>query len=103
MPSGRKSTMRTKLAPTNTSQNSSFLERKSRIHTNTAEPTKGPSTVPVPPKRVMMSTVPDIVQWMFSMGTNSRVMVRSAPASPEKRPDRAKATSFTRRVSYPQA
>jgi hypothetical protein len=99
MPSGRKSTMRTKLAPTNTSQYSSFLERKSRIHTNTAEPTKGPSRVPVPPKRVMMSTVPDIDQWMFSMGTNSKAMVKSPPARPEKSPESAKATSFTRRVS----
>ena len=91
--------MSTKAPPTNTSQYSRCLLRKSRIQMNTPAPTKGPSSVPVPPKSVMISTVPDIGQWMFSMGTNSSTTVRSAPARPEKRPEIAKAHSFTRRVS----
>ncbi len=53
----------------------------------------------MPPKSVMISTEPDMVQWMFSIGTNSSTTVRSAPASPEKKPEIAKAASRTRRVS----
>ena len=76
-----------------------LLRRKSRIHRNTDEPTKGPSRLPVPPKSVMISTVPDVPQWMFSMGTNSSTIVISPPASPEKKPESRKATSRTRCVS----
>ena len=65
----------------------------------TPAPTKGPSRVPVPPNSVMIRTEPDICQWMFSIGTNSSTTVSSAPASPEKKPEIAKAASLTRRVS----
>ena len=65
----------------------------------TPAPTKGPSSVPVPPNKAMISTVPDIGQWMFSIGTNSSTTVSSAPASPEKKPEIANAASLTRRVS----
>jgi hypothetical protein len=99
MPSGRKSTISTKAPPTKTSQYSRCLLRKSRIQMKTPAPTKGPSKVPVPPKSVMISTEPDIDQWMFSIGTNSSTTVSSAPASPEKKPEIRNATSFTRRVS----
>jgi hypothetical protein len=47
----------------------------------------------------MISTEPDIAQWMFSIGTNSRTTVSSAPARPEKNQEIRNATSFTRRVS----
>ena len=99
MPSGRKRTISTKAPPTKTSQYSRYLLRKSRIQMKTPAPTKGPSSVPVPPKSVMISTEPDMVQWMFSIGTNSSTTVSSAPASPEKKPEIAKAASRTRRVS----
>ena len=46
MPSGRKSTISTKAPPTNTSQYSRCLLRKSRIQMNTPAPTNGPSSVP---------------------------------------------------------
>ena len=91
--------MRTKAPPTKTSQYSRCLLTKSRSQMKTPAPTKGPSRVPVPPKRVMMRTVPDICQWMFSMGANSSTTVSSPPARPEKKPEMAKAASFTRRVS----
>ena len=91
--------MSTKAPPTKTSQYSRCLLRKSRIQMKTPAPTNGPSSVPVPPNSVMIRTVPDICQWMFSIGTNSSTTVSSAPASPEKKPEIAKATSLTRRVS----
>ena len=99
MPSGQKRTISTNAAPTNTSQYSRCFDTKSRIQMNTPAPRNGPSSVPVPPNSVMIRTVPDICQWMFSIGTNSSTTVSSAPASPEKRPEMTNATSFTRRVS----
>jgi len=55
--------------------------------------------VPLDHARWVVSTAPDIGQWMFSIGTNSSTMVRRPPARPAKKPEIAKATSRTRLVS----
>ena len=50
------------------------------------EPTAGPRNVPAPPKRVMMTICPEVMKWMFSIGTVSPYMIASAPATPDMAP-----------------
>ena len=69
----------------------------SRSNKTSPAPTNGPSSVPVPPRRTIITTMPDVVQCTTSSETTPWPTACSPPASPDSPAESTNATSICTR------
>jgi hypothetical protein len=81
--------------PLDASQSSSW--------TTIAAPTGPPHSVPMPPRTVMSTTLPDVVQFSSCSDANPCEMANTPPASPARPAEMTKTTILYRFTSYPSA
>jgi hypothetical protein len=99
IPLGSNRTNAEKIAPTTIGHASRTRLRRSSSTRNVAAPTKGPKKVPAPPRSVIMTTCPEVVQYNDSTGTTVSRRASRAPASPAKPAENTKDRCFTRLTS----
>src|SRR6266478_4253929 len=103
IPRGRNRTNAEKIVPITRGQDSRTRLSRSSSTRNVAAPTNGPKKVPAPPRSVIMTTWPEVVQYSDSTGTTVSRSASSDPASPAKQAENTKDRCLTRSTSYPQA
>jgi hypothetical protein len=88
-----------KIAPMTRGHDSSTRLRRSSRTRNVAAPTNGPKKVPEPPRSVIMTTCPEVVQYSDSTGTTVSRSASSDPASPAKPAEKTNERCLTRLTS----
>src|ERR1700730_11100050 len=103
IPLGRNRTNAEKIVPITRGQDSRTRLSRSSSTRNVAAPTNGPKKVPAPPRSVIMTTWPEVVQYSDSTVTTMSRSASSDPASPAKQAENTNDRCLTRSTSYPQA
>ena len=83
-----------RIAPVTTPGASVTLDSESSSSRTIAAPTAPPQSVPMPPRTVMSTALPEVVQWRRSSEAKLLPIAYSDPARPAMPPDRTKAMSL---------